>query len=1001
MPRSPRVYVRTCVRWVDVERPLSIAEFRSECKTSQHPGEFGFPTYVRPNQSGTMEECVLVRAPGEARLEISTEDSVDTDEMILLGADNLEETHADDIADMLKRKLLRKFASKAPTLPELRQRVSAAGQHSAGRASEPACGSHPAAVRVGGSAALRSRLVEPVEAQAQTAPAAKRPARGGASQPAKRSKQPAVAPKPADLVEGRPAAPPSSSPKAPSLAEILLGTCPQKYNGLSAATLLYHYKLRAERMVQTAPRSWMLETETLIAAKQAASRLVGQLRDMDEKTLSADYEQVLTYAVGRHEEDPLPADLFRRILDRRVHLGGASQPVGAMDPSKDGGAAGGGASLPAAVINAADFLDPTPPPRASPQEMGHSGLPETLSQVPAAFLVLEERLSIAKTLLGEVLWQAMSQDASGAPHILAMRSALLPKLSALVPSCNDAGKLAAKAMASALLAVTAPIQQEPMTEDQMRVLARCTMEGERDELEKVIGAKMSKGWWKEQKSAAMQRSVGDVQQGPRLLASARQLGSAVPNVEEVADMWKELMGDRGLEHWLATVRPSACALVFTAACEHLKKRLATLEASEPCGAVPRSPSPDDKTLAQTLCDHVTWLQALRTHLRLGAEVVSVKTGSELDDCRERAAALSQQEDQLARPLLGLQACRRALEAHDAEAGAGEMSVISEELVEELITDFDQCSGMRVTEANQVKDAVATAALCLKAAADPVRGAKAAQAVLSVVDTSSGGASEPAGASGDVVSPPTARQVQLRSDAAVRGSDLASAAAEAETILGSKALVPALLQGISKLKASLSAFGDARAALERGGASEPAAVEIRSWAKWLAAAESAEQVLVRLAATVAEQKALPVQKATGELMAGGRSEELGGSWKAVLGNDAPWSDIVREMESCFWSKADAVATLEKGCSALQSALEGYQDVCSEVGYPPDEKITRPAEAKVKKALVTLTEEYMVSKCCNPDAKTASKLNKRLLDITHKFDYSEVHPTIRAEVNRLTA
>ena len=52
---------------------------------------------------------------------------------------------------------------------------------------------------------------------------------------------------------------------------------------------------------------------------------------------------------------------------------------------------------------------------------------------------------------------------------------------------------------------------------------------------------------------------------------------------------------------------------------------------------------------------------------------------------------------------------------------------------------------------------------------------------------------------------------------------------------------------------------------------------------------------------------------------------------------------------------------------------------------------------------MTEEYLTSKCLNPNAKTARKLTTRVMDVTEhsKIDYSaEVHPAIQAEVMRLT-
>ena len=117
-------------------------------------------------------------------------------------------------------------------------------------------------------------------------------------------------------------------------------------------------------------------------------------------------------------------------------------------------------------------------------------------------------------------------------------------------------------------------------------------------------------------------------------------------------------------------------------------------------------------------------------------------------------------------------------------------------------------------------------------------------------------------------------------------------------------------------------------------------------------------------------------------------------------DAPWSDIAREMEGCFWSKPAVLKAVEKGTEALGHAIQEYRNTCHSAGITPDEELLKLAEQTKAKALVTLTEEYMASKIATPDAKTPAKLRKRLLDITEKFDIALVHPTIRKEVARLT-
>ena len=64
IPKTVESTLKTSVRWVNVEKPLSIPEFQSECKTKHHPRDLGVAVCSRPGRSGAMEECVLVRVPG-------------------------------------------------------------------------------------------------------------------------------------------------------------------------------------------------------------------------------------------------------------------------------------------------------------------------------------------------------------------------------------------------------------------------------------------------------------------------------------------------------------------------------------------------------------------------------------------------------------------------------------------------------------------------------------------------------------------------------------------------------------------------------------------------------------------------------------------------------------------------------------------------------------------------------------------------------------------------
>ena len=93
-------------------------------------------------------------------------------------------------------------------------------------------------------------------------------------------------------------------------------------------------------------------------------------------------------------------------------------------------------------------------------------------------------------------------------------------------------------------------------------------------------------------------------------------------------------------------------------------------------------------------------------------------------------------------------------------------------------------------------------------------------------------------------------------------------------------------------------------------------------------------------------------------------------------------------------------LEKGTEALGHAMQEYRNTCHSAGITPDGELLKLAEGRRSQALLTLTEEYMASKIATPDAKTPTKLRKRLLDITEKFEYALVHPTIRKKVSQFT-
>ena len=93
---------------------------------------------------------------------------------------------------------------------------------------------------------------------------------------------------------------------------------------------------------------------------------------------------------------------------------------------------------------------------------------------------------------------------------------------------------------------------------------------------------------------------------------------------------------RGLKHWLKTVRPSANASVIKEAADHLESRLAPFEAAASCVAetVPLSPPADgfdDGRLAalEVLSKQLTWLDGERTEFSTKAPgIISEAVGAE-------------------------------------------------------------------------------------------------------------------------------------------------------------------------------------------------------------------------------------------------------------------------------------------------------------------------------------------------------------------------------------
>ena len=117
------------------------------------------------------------------------------------------------------------------------------------------------------------------------------------------------------------------------------------------------------------------------------------------------------------------------------------------------------------------------------------------------FLRSHDRARIAAKLLGEVLCQLFPLEADAVPALLSMRRALLPRCSALVSEATAEGRDMLGMMVNTCLMSTAPVQDEPLTDQQMRMLSQPSQQ--HDELQKTIAAFRSKGWWTEQRAKTM------------------------------------------------------------------------------------------------------------------------------------------------------------------------------------------------------------------------------------------------------------------------------------------------------------------------------------------------------------------------------------------------------------------------------------------------------------------------------------------------------------------
>lgn len=125
----------------------------------------------------------------------------------------------------------------------------------------------------------------------------------------------------------------------------------------------------------------------------------------------------------------------------------------------------------------------------------------------------------ARLLVEEVLCALMPKHEEAVRPLLSLRAFLLAKASAALSNLGNAAAEVQKqarsdvyVMSSSLLAVTNPFQEEPMTEEQLRVVTACTaLTSRSEEFEKVIGTLLEDGWWKAAFQPCMKRTMNEVQ----------------------------------------------------------------------------------------------------------------------------------------------------------------------------------------------------------------------------------------------------------------------------------------------------------------------------------------------------------------------------------------------------------------------------------------------------------------------------------------------------------
>ena len=211
--------------------------------------------------------------------------------------------------------------------------------------------------------------------------------------------------------------------------------------------------------------------------------------------------------------------------------------------------------------------------------------------------------------------------------------------------------------------------------------------------------------------------------------------------------------------------------------------------------------------------------------------------------------------------------------------------------------------------------------------------------------------------------------------------------------------PDLLKPYSSLKLASDAFD---AAAERcvqafGKVHDPELVPV--WALILGAAGDAARLLATLAAKIADGLK-EVANAKLSILQGVLID-----WKGKLSEKPVWADITREIAYHFWrapegGKKTPSEVLEEAYTGAEVALQAYTKACASMGAPCCTDVTSRAAEVCVQALVLNTEEYMVRQVEQQPTRAQQKLTQRLRQITDKFDYTKIHPTIRTKVFEIT-